>query len=144
MTFKKLFTACFLFLAVAGMASGQCKGLTKKKCLPDMKPYASNGKMNAAVMRPGDRAEVIITFNSDIDYRIMLCTSGDVNVSFKVMDSDRNTFFDSKKARKNAFDFNVASTQQLIVEIVCEDKESLSGLTPEGCVSILTGYKTKK
>ena len=144
MIFKKLFFASFFLLAAAGMASGQCKGLTKKKCLPDLKPYASSGKMNAAVMRPGDRAEVMITFNSDIDYRIMLCTSGDVNVTFRVMDTDRNTFFDSQKTKKNYFDFNVASTQQLIVEIVCEDKETLTGLTPEGCVSILTGFKTRK
>lgn len=141
---KKLFFAFVLLIGVAGMASGQCKDLTKKKCMPELKPYASSGKMNTAVMRPGDKAEVMITFNSEIDYRIMLCTTGDVNVSFKVMDTDRNTFFDSKKAKKNSFDFNVASTQQLIIEIVCEDKESLSGLTPQGCVSILTGFKNRK
>lgn len=140
---KKLFFFC-LFILAAGMASAQCKGLTKKKCLPGLQPYASSGKMNSAVMRPGDRAEVLITFSSDIDYRLMLCTSGNIDVSFKVMDTDRNTFFDSKKANKTSFDFNVASTQQLIVEIVCEDKETLSGLVPEGCVSILTGYKSKK
>lgn len=140
---KKLLFFC-LFILIAGFASAQCKGLNKKKCMPGLNPYASNGKMNAAVMHAGDRAEVLITFSSDIDYRIMLCSSGDVNVSFKVMDTDRNTFFDSKKNNKTAFDFNVASTQQLIVEIICEDKETLSGVTPEGCVSILTGYKTRK
>lgn len=140
---KRIVFALLLLISTAGMISAQCKGLTKKKCLPEMKPYNSSSKMNSAVMRPGDRAELMISFNSDIDYRVFLCKSGDINVSFKVMDIDRNVFFDSKKAKKDFFDFNVASTQQLIVEIVCEDKESLSGLVPEGCVSILTGYKSK-
>jgi len=141
---KRIVLALVLLITTAGMAQSQCKGLTKKKCLPDLKPYNSSGKMNSAVMRPGDKAEVIITFNSEIDYRIFLCKSGDLNVYFKVMDTDRNVFFDSKNSKKSFFDFNVASTQQLIVEIICEDKESLTGLVPEGCVSILTGYKSKK
>ena len=140
---KKIVFAALLLLLTAGWAPAQCKSLTKKKCLPGLKPYNSSSKMNAAVMRPGDRAEIMITFNSDIDYRLMLCFSGDISVQFKVMDTDRNVFFDSRKTKKNAFDFNVASTQQLIVEIICEDKETLTGLVPQGCVSLLTGFKSK-
>lgn len=141
---KKILFAVVLVFAFAGTTSAQCKSLSKKKCGPQLKPYTSSGKMNAAVMRPGDRAEVMVTFNADIDYRLMICFNETINVNFKVMDTDRNTFFDSKKAKKAYFDFNVASTQQLIIEVECEDKESLTGIVPEGCVSILTGYKTKK
>jgi hypothetical protein len=67
-----------------------------------------------------------------------------IKVRFKVMDTDKNVFFDSEKTKKNYFDFNVASTQQLIVEIDCDDKETLSGITPEGCIAIITGSKSKK
>lgn len=138
---KKFVFAGLMLFVFAGMASAQCKSLTKKKCLPELKPYHNSSKMNTATMRPGDRAEVIIAFNSDINYRLMLCIAGNINVSFKVMDIDRNVFFDSQKDKKNFFDFNVASTQRLIVEITCEEKESLTGITPEGCVSLLTGFQ---
>ncbi len=100
--------------------------------------------MNSAVLRPGDKAELMVTFSSDIDYRLMVCGMESIKVQFKVMDTDKNVYFDSKKTKKNYFDFNVANTQQLIIEIECEDSESLTGLTPEGCIAILTGIKKKK
>jgi hypothetical protein len=141
---KKILVAFVLIFASANLANAQCKGFAKKKCTPQLKPYSNTGKMNSAVLRPGDKAELMMTFNSDIDYRLMVCGMDNVNIRFKVMDMDKNVFFDSKKDKKNYFDFNVASTQQLFVEIDCEDTESLSGITPEGCVAILTGSKSKK
>ncbi|HLP14062.1 MAG TPA: hypothetical protein VK177_19175 [Flavobacteriales bacterium] len=141
---KNLLLTCFVLIAGIGISHAQCKGFAKKKCLPDMKPYATSGKINATTMRPGDKAELMVTFNSDVEYRLMVCGMDNIKVSFKVMDTDKNVFFDSEKNKKNYFDFNVASTQQLIVEINCEDKDSLTGITPEGCISILTGTKSKK
>lgn len=63
-------------------------------------------------------------------------------VSFKLMDSDRNVIHESKDATKdNIFDFKVASTQQLILEIAVPENETANGLVVEGCVSILIGFK---
>jgi hypothetical protein len=143
MSLKKIFFAFVLIFATINLASAQCKGFAKKKCTPQLKPYNNSGKINSAVLRPGDKAELMMTFNSDIDYRLMICSMDNIKVNFKVMDMDKNVFFDSDKANKNYFDFDVASTQQLFVEINCEDTESLSGIMPEGCVAILTGSKSK-
>ncbi|HYG50847.1 MAG TPA: hypothetical protein VD905_08080 [Flavobacteriales bacterium] len=141
---KKLILTCFVVFAGIGISHAQCKGFAKKSCIPDLKPYSNSGKMNATTMRPGDKAELMVTFNSDVEYRLMVCGMDNIKVKFKVMDTDKNVFFDSEKNKKNYFDFNVASTQQLIVEIDCEDKESLTGITPEGCIAILTGTKSRK
>ena len=140
---KKIFAFLSLLLIVNYSSNSQCKGFVKKKCMPQMKPYITNGKGNSAVMRPGDKAELMITFNSDINYRLMIGNMDNIDVKFKVMDADKNVFFDSAKQNKNYFDFNVASTQQLLIEIECADKETLNGITPEGCVAIITGYKPK-
>ncbi len=143
MNIKILFAFIFVFTFV-NQSQAQCKGFAKKKCTPQLSPYVNSGKMNSAILRPGDKAELMMTFNSEVDYRLMVCSMDNINVSFKVMDTDKNVFFDSKKDKKIYFDFNVASTQQLFVEIDCQDVESLSGITPEGCVAILTGTKSKK
>lgn len=140
---KKIFAFLTLLLIVNLSSNSQCKNFVKKKCMPQMKPYVTNGKGNSAIMRPGDKAELMITFNSDINYRLMIGNMDNIDVNFKVMDTDKNVFFDSEKQDKNYFDFNVASTQQLVVEIECADKETLNGITPEGCVAIITGYKPK-
>ncbi len=141
----KKIISLFLFVLVCGLGTqAQCKGFVKKKCSPQLKPYVSNGKGNSAIMRPGDKADLMMTFNSDVQYRLLICYMDNIKIQFKVMDTDKNVFFDSKKQNKNYFDFNVVSTQQLILEITCEDTESLTGITPEGCVAILTGYKPKE
>lgn len=140
---KILLSSIFLFVFV-NLSNPQCKGFAKKKCSPQLAPYVNSGKMNSAILRPGDKAELMMTFNSNIDYRLMVCGMENITVHFKVMDTDKNVFFDSKKDKKNYFDFNVASTQQIMVEIECEDVETLTGITQEGCVAILTGTKSKK
>lgn len=141
---KKIFLALLLLFLTADISYSQCKNFAKKKCTPQLKPYSNSGKMNSAVLRPGDKAELMMTFNSDVEYRLLICGMDNIKVAFKVMDTDKNVFFDSKKDKKNYFDFNVASTQQLFVEINCEDVETLTGIMPEGCVAILTGSKSKK
>ena len=141
---RNILFSCFILLGAITVSNAQCKGFAKKKCTPQLKPYANTGKMNSAILRPGDKAELMMTFNSNIEYRLMICSMESIAVEFKVMDSDKNVFFDSKKDKKNYFDFNVASTQQLFVEIDCIDVETLTGITPEGCVAILTGSKSMK
>lgn len=140
---KYLFTIPFLFLAIP-FAHPQCKNYAKKNCVPSLKPFVVNGKMNSSNFRPGDHAELIMTFNSGIEYRLMICNMEQINVSFQLIDDNNKVYFDSKTAKKNYFDFKVASTQQLTISVICEDKEGLTGITPEGCVAILTGYKPKK
>lgn len=140
---KKIAVAFLFVFCLANVSSAQCKSFAKKKCVPQLAPYVNTGKMNSAILRPGDKAELMMTFSSEKDYRLLVAGMDNIKIRFKVMDTDKNVFFDSKKDNKNYFDFNVASTQQLFVEIECEDVETLSGITPEGCVAILTGTKSK-
>ena len=97
---KKLILTCFVVFAGIGISHAQCKGFAKKSCIPDLKPYSNSGKMNATTMRPGDKAELMVTFNSDVEYRLMVCGMDNIKVKFKVMDTDKNVFLTVKKTKR--------------------------------------------
>lgn len=142
---KSLKYLLFLFIGICtpGLINAQCKSFTKKICLPELKPYKHNGKLNSTVLSPGDKAEMSMTFFSGQNYRLLVCAQDVLGTaSYKVMDADRNIIFESTKSPdKKYFEFKVSSTQQLIVEITIPNKKTLTGIIPEGCVSILVGYK---
>ncbi|MFI5204891.1 MAG: hypothetical protein ACHQF2_10380 [Flavobacteriales bacterium] len=134
----------FLFVGIASFTGvTNCKSFYKKKCRPQVAPYTHNGQMNNAVLRPGDKAEIMLTFNSGKEYRLIICAMENLGkVKFKVMDIDRNVIYTNEKERdKKTFDFKVASTQQLIVEMEVPDKTPLNEIQPEGCVNVLVGFK---
>jgi hypothetical protein len=135
----------FLLVAVAAFTGiSNCKAFFKKKCRPQIAPYTHDGQMNNAVLRPGDKAELMLTFNSGKEYRLLICAMEYLGkVKFKVMDIDRNEIYTNEKERdKRSFDFKVTSTQQMIVEIEVPDKAASShDLMTEGCVNVLVGYK---
>jgi len=90
----------------------------------------------------GEKADLALTFNSGKTYRLMVCTQpilGDV--TFQLMDKDRTLIYDSEGKDQNYFDFNVESTQQLILVINVPELEVTHGLLHDGCVSIIQGYK---
>jgi hypothetical protein len=133
-----------LLVGVTSFSGGtNCKSFFKKKCRPKITPYTHNGQMNNAVLRPGDKAELMLTFNSGKEYRMMICAMDNLGkVTFKVMDIDRNVIYSNEKEKeKLSFDFKVASTQQLIVELEVPDKKTLNEITPEGCVNVMIGFK---
>jgi hypothetical protein len=139
----KYLLAAFITLYAFTETAAQCKSYTKKVCLPELKPYKHNGKLNNTILSPGDKAEMSLTFFSGQNYRLFVCSQDIIGTAtYKVMDADRNVIFESaKNPDKKYFEFKVASTQQLIVEITIPNKKSLTGIIPEGCVSILVGYK---
>lgn len=134
--------ATLLFVGV-NESNAQCKSYAKRSCRPLLTPYLHNGQVNNAVLVPGDKAELLLTFFSGQEYRMVVCAMPVLGaVTYKVMDSDRNVIFESAKNKdKKFFDFKVASTQQLIVEILVPESKSISDIVPEGCVSVLIGFK---
>lgn len=130
-------------MAMPGLISAQCKGFTKKECIPDLKPYIYNGQLNSAVLNEGDVAELLLTFYSGQDYRVFLCGQpilGDLE--FRLLDTDRNVIFYNKDHDFVKFwDFKSNSTQQLIVQVRVPVGESRSEIVQSGCVSILVGFK---
>ena len=133
----------FAFIAIASTANAQCKGFTKKNCLPQLEPYVYNGQLNSAVLNEGDVAELLLTFYGGQDYRIFICSQevlGDIE--FKLLDTDRNTIFDNNEQEKAThWDFSANSTQQLIVQVKVPEGEGSNDMVHSGCVSILIGFK---
>lgn len=121
----------------------QCKGFVKKKCMSKLSPFISNGQMNIKTLSSGERVEMPITFYSGQSYRILVCAQENFgNVQFKLKDADNTVLFNSKKQDETDFwDFNVASTQQLTVEVTVPSDSTENKIVSSGCVAILVGFK---
>lgn len=142
----KIFTIAFaLVFSTANVLNSQCKSYIKKNCLPKLAPYTNSGQLNKTVLFPGDKAEIMLTFYSGLSYRLVVCSEVILGkVGYKVLDTDRNLIFDSSKEKdKTSFDFKVASTQQLIVEIDVPNLAVEPEILPQGCVAVVVGYKDK-
>lgn len=143
---KRIRNAAILLVILLGVSSfsySQCKGFTKKNCLPQLEPYVYNGQLNSAVLNEGDVAELLLTFYGGQDYRIYICSQEVLGqVEFKLLDTDRNTIFDNTEQEKiDHWDFSANSTQQLIVQVKVPDNTAANEIVNSGCVSILIGFK---
>lgn len=142
-TLKIFSLAIVMVFTTALELNSQCKSYIKRTCIPKLSPYAHSGQLNKTVLFPGDQAEIMLTFYSGMDYRIVVCSEVILGkVTYKVMDMDRNVIFDSSKEKdKGSFDFKVASTQQLMVEINVPKPLVEPEILPQGCVAVVVGYK---
>ena len=131
----------------------QCKLLAKRQCFPALTPYIHNGQLNSVKLSPGGTADLQMTFYSGQSYRLMICAEGVLgDVNFRVIDTDKKEVFYSKRADKKDdiielakyWDFKIESTQQLIVEVEVPLSKSPNKLIPDGCVSIIVGFKGSK
>lgn len=131
-----------LLISITGFTYGQsCRTYAKKECRPAMAPYIHNGQLNTAILFPGDKADILLTFYSGQKYRILVCAQAQLKgFSFRILDIDRNEIFNSKAKNANMFDFKVASTQQLIVEVTVPESKAANGIESQGCVSIMVGF----
>ncbi|MDG2227712.1 MAG: hypothetical protein P8L20_08265 [Flavobacteriales bacterium] len=115
---------------------------TKKTGRPLVEPYIHNGQMNSAVLFPGDSAEIMLTFYSEQQYRLVICAEEQLgDVSYKVSDIERNLIFDSKNSNSKVFDFKVESSQQLIIAVAVPESDNTHDLKYQGCVAVLVGFK---
>jgi hypothetical protein len=133
-----------LFIAISINGFSQCKNFTKKEGFPALAPYTHNGQLTSAKFIPGDEAELEMTFNGGNDYRVLIVSQEIIgNVELIVLDKTRKVLFTSKAGEKNPhWDFRVKSTQQLIVQVkVAEIDKVSTNIVPEGCISILTGFR---
>jgi len=122
--------------------NAQCGRFTKKKCLPMLEEYLPNENFNSAILMPGDEAEINMTFFAGQAYRLFVCNEeilGDVQ--YKVLDLNDKVVFDSATTEDSTFDFEVASTVKMKVQISVPEGGATHNLTPQGCVTVLLGYK---
>ena len=137
----KILSVFAVTIMLSSVGFGQCKSFTKKKCMPDLLPYIHNGQLNSISLFPGESASLKVPFYSGQDYRIMACAHkllGDVY--FEVKTSDDNPVYNSQ-GKSNAWDFNVASTQELTIDVYVAEDEAASEMAQSGCVAVLVGFK---
>lgn len=134
--------ACCWMTSVS-VSQAQCKLFTKKNCIPLLEPYISNGQFNGATLFEGESASVIQTFYSGQDYRLLVCASTILEGAyFEVKDLNGKLLFTAKdKANEPYWDFNVASTQQLSIDVYIPETSVREDLKKSGCVSIMVGFK---
>ncbi|MDA3891383.1 MAG: hypothetical protein PF517_06915 [Salinivirgaceae bacterium] len=139
-----LFIFC-LSIVLQSAAFGQCKTFTKKECKPKLSPYIYNGQLNSAVLNEGDVAELMLTFYSNQDYRVLVCGAEELGpIEFKLKDAGGQELFTNADHNMiDTWDFHTKSTQQLMIE-VSVPLSSTDELYKNGCVSILVGFKDKE
>jgi hypothetical protein len=123
--------------------NAQCKSFAKKVCKLELTPYIHDGNFNAAVLTEGEDAELYKTFYAGQNYRIYICGSDALpDIEFQVLDVNRNVLYDN---RKNDFsrlwDFNLQSSQQLIISLRVKNSEEETDELLSGCVAIMFGIR---
>lgn len=138
---KPLMLAASLIAATA--LFGQCKGFTKRNCLPELAPYLSNGQLNAAQFTPGENAQVSINFNKGISYRLIVCADPYLeDLNYQLTNSSGIVFkSDTLQDSHSSADLKVNQTGPLNLSIKVPEKENATGIVRSGCVTILIGFK---
>ncbi|MFN5182211.1 MAG: hypothetical protein ACK5D5_04205 [Bacteroidota bacterium] len=139
-----LFFVAF-FILVSNLAVAQCKSFVKKKCLPTLAPYVTNGQINTANFSPGDHAEIPVSFFENTEYRIIVCGQEILGkINYKLLDANKNVVFDNAQHEfANSWDFSSVSNQSftLVVEVPSDKSDNHSQMMHSGCVSVIIGFK---
>jgi hypothetical protein len=144
-TMVKLIFLTGLVFGLQANLLAQCKSFTKSDCKPKLNPYIYNGQLNSAVLNQGDIAELMLTFYSNQDYRIVVCSEElGGNVKFRLLDMNgAEVFSNSDHNFIDHWDFTTNSTQQLTIEVSIPENTTNETIK-SGCVSILVGFMDKQ
>jgi hypothetical protein len=123
--------------------NAQCKSFAKKVCKLELAPYIHDGNFNAAILTEGEDAELYKTFYAGQNYRIYICGSDALpEIEFQVLDVNRNVLYDNRKNDySRIWDFNLESSQQLIISLRVKNSEEETDELISGCVAIMFGIK---
>lgn len=121
---------------------GQCRTFVKNNCGDALEGFIPGESFNAVKLFPGDAAEVEMTFYSEVDYRLLVCSHevlGDVN--FQLVDKDGEVIYDNaNREYSEFFDFRLEGTRTFGLKIKVPEQDD-SSINPQGCVAILLGRK---
>lgn len=143
-TLTKFIAIALILGLYSTKGAAQCKSFITKQCMPKMAPYTHNGQLNSTTLMEGETAELLMTFYSGQNYRILVCAQKILGqAQFKLLDSQRNVIFDSKEnASSDFWDFSVKSTQQFIIQVSIPKPDGTPGaFVQSGCVAVLVGFK---
>lgn len=146
---KSLLYSLVLFglIGLSNLSYGQCASFTKKQGFPALETFTHNGQLTSTKFMPGDEAEIEMTFNEGNDYRVLVLFQEVLgNVTFTIKDKTGKSLFSSKEGDTKPFwDFRVNTTQQLIVVVnVPKLANNSTKISPQGCVSVLVGFKPQE
>lgn len=140
---KKLLIILFAIVQTS-LVMGQCRTFVKNNCGDAMEGFIPGESFNAVKLFPGDEAEVDMTFYSDVDYRLLVCSHevlGDVN--FQLVDKEGEVIYDNaNREYSQFFDFRLEGTRTFGLKIKVPEQDD-SSIKAQGCVAILLGRKLK-
>ena len=137
-------TLVVLVLTAGTVVNAQCKSFARKTCLPELGSYTHDGNYHATILSEGEEAELYKPFFSDMEYRMTVCSDENIpSVEFLVLDADRNILYSSKENNNTrTWDFKLQSSQQLRIVLKVPSGQN-TGVPPQGCVSIMFGFRIK-
>ncbi len=141
-THFKIAIVSFLFIFNSSLYS-QCKTFTKKKCLPELKPYLSNGQLHNTQLQPGEKAKVNMSLNQGLSYRVVICQDAYLEETEYQLENEHGRVFSSGviKNGKAVLDFKVKETANYSIHLNVPEKENAGGMIRLGCITVLIGFK---
>ena len=130
------------FVFVIASVSAQCFSFAKNVGKSTLGEYIHDGNYNATILSEGEKAELFKTFFEGQKYRISISKIETLPpIHFKLVDQGGNVLFDNQEHDYSLFwDFEVKSTQMLIVEMEVLERESAEDII-SGCVAVLFGVE---
>lgn len=137
---KQIISTLLIITLAITVADAQCRAYTKNKCLPGLSGYVQNDNYNSAMLVPGDKVELLLTFFGGKDYRLLVCNHPIIgSVDFVITDTSGEEIHKGNSMENGTFDFRMKNTQQLIVNLSVPLGNS--EFVHEGCVSVMVGAK---
>ena len=133
---------CMLSLPTA--LNAQCKQFAKNTCKPGLDPYQHDGNYDAAALLvEGEEADMYRVLHADINYRIGVCSSGNLSaIQFKVQDVRDNykVLYDNSKDDFDwKWDVTLESSRQLRIVVTVPVSDENTTSPEEGCVTVMIG-----
>ena len=135
-----------LLLFSSSAVYSQCINFARNVGKQQLGDYIHDGNYNATVLEEGEKAELFKTFFSGQRYRIAISKVEQLpDIHFRILDKEGNVLFDNVDHNYQLiWDFNVESTQMLVIELNVLEKDPASDELINGCVSVLFGLESDK
>lgn len=128
-----------LFLGlIPAIGYSQCGSIAENN-ISQLSPYTHNGQLNSANLSSGKSVEFKMFFYKGLNYRLILATEKALGqgVYFKIHDESGDQVYTNIENLDEPWDFNVATSQELTIEIVAPNATTAT----TGCVAVLVGFR---
>ncbi|MCW3084396.1 MAG: hypothetical protein JWP12_1762 [Bacteroidetes bacterium] len=130
--------ALFILTISVLSASAQCKNVAKE-AIRKLAPYTHTGGVSTTTLVLGEPSQVHLSFYKGLNYKIQVSTESQLGtVNFRIVDEDNVEIYNSKTGKSDSFEFYSNSSQELVLEIVSDDKAK------QGCAVVVVGMQVPK